>query len=110
MTQATRPVGDSLIVYDLGIGIDQIYRFPANDGERYTISLSWAGTGGNPDVDLLIRNPANTAYVAFGATLNLPEVATWTIASGNGNYYVWSNVYDGDVPEWIKIIIKRVAP
>lgn len=103
-------VGDSVIVYDIGLsGGEWIYAMGGTAGDRYEFRFSWSGTGTAPDIDFGVVNPAFTAFVASAGTVALPEVTSYTFASTD-TYFVYAFIYDGPVPEYIKLVIKQIAP
>jgi hypothetical protein len=103
-------VGDSVIVYDIGLaGGEWIYAIDGTAGERFEYRFSWAGTGVDPDIDFGVVNPAFTAFVASAGTAALPEVTSYTFASTD-TYFVYAFIYDGAAPEFVKLVIKQIAP
>jgi hypothetical protein len=101
--------GTSSTFYDGGpfgvgiIGEDRIYSFTLSDVTNFTLGLDWSNAA---DVDILVRDGANTASQCSlsGTTGAQPESATCTGLPA-GPYFLVINLSSGPVPGVIEVVL-----
>lgn len=105
---------DTLEFYDLFSGptIDQFYQMSLVSPSTLAVRISWGNTA---DVDLLFCSGipfgvpgCDAFYGGFaGATGANPENAT--VSFNSGLFYIWTNLYAGANPPWLRIRVIRTS-